>query len=84
MDVKITFLHGDLEEEIYMKQPDDFHINGKEDYVCKLIKSLYGKSVPRIDKFKKQSSETFAMKDMRVAKQILGLRIICDREAKKL
>ncbi|RDX80024.1 hypothetical protein CR513_39480, partial [Mucuna pruriens] len=42
MDVKTTFLHGDLEEEIYMKQPDGFQISGKEDYVCRLRKSLYG------------------------------------------
>jgi len=42
MDVKTTFLHGDLEEEIYMKQLDCFHVEGKEDYVCRLRKSLYG------------------------------------------
>ncbi|RDX77961.1 hypothetical protein CR513_41834, partial [Mucuna pruriens] len=42
MDVKTTFLHGDLEEEIYMKQLDGFQISGKEDYVCRLKKSLYG------------------------------------------
>ncbi|RDX73793.1 hypothetical protein CR513_46544, partial [Mucuna pruriens] len=42
MDVKTTFLHGDLEEEIYMKQPDSFQFSGKEDYVCRVRKSLYG------------------------------------------
>lgn len=42
MDVKTAFLHGDLEEEIYMKQPDGFLVKGKEDYVCRLRKSLYG------------------------------------------
>ncbi|RDY09065.1 hypothetical protein CR513_06625, partial [Mucuna pruriens] len=48
MDVKTAFLHGDLEEEIYMKQPDGFQISGKEDYVCRLKKSLYGlKQAPR-------------------------------------
>ena len=48
MDVKTTFLHGDLEEEIYMKQLDGFHVEGKEDYVCRLRKSLYGlKQAPR-------------------------------------
>nr|KYP47621.1 Retrovirus-related Pol polyprotein from transposon TNT 1-94 [Cajanus cajan] len=48
MDVKTTFLHGNLEEEIYMKQPDGFLVEGKEDYVCRLRKSLYGlKQAPR-------------------------------------
>ena len=30
MDVKKTFLHGDLEEEIYMKQPKGFTVKGKK------------------------------------------------------
>ncbi|CAM8996369.1 unnamed protein product [Rhodiola kirilowii] len=42
MDVKTTFLNGDLEEEIYMKQPEGFVIMGQEHKVCKLVKSLYG------------------------------------------
>jgi len=29
MDVKATFLHGDLEENIYMEQPGGFHVKGK-------------------------------------------------------
>ncbi|KAL0440382.1 UNVERIFIED_CONTAM: Retrovirus-related Pol polyprotein from transposon TNT 1-94 [Sesamum latifolium] len=48
MDVKITFLHGDLEEQIYMEQPDGFTQPGHEHLVCKLKKSLYGlKQSPR-------------------------------------
>ncbi|KAJ4719028.1 Retrovirus-related Pol polyprotein from transposon TNT 1-94 [Melia azedarach] len=48
MDVKTAFLHGDLDKEIYMKQPEGFKIKGKEDYMCKLKKSLYGlKQEPR-------------------------------------
>ncbi|GMI87287.1 cysteine-rich RLK (RECEPTOR-like protein kinase) 8 [Hibiscus trionum] len=42
MDVKTAFLHGDLEEELYMEQPEGFVAQGKEDYVCRLKKSLYG------------------------------------------
>jgi Reverse transcriptase (RNA-dependent DNA polymerase) len=41
LDVKIVFLYGDLEEQIYMKQPEGFEIAGKEDHVCLLNKSLY-------------------------------------------
>ncbi|CAJ2645756.1 unnamed protein product [Trifolium pratense] len=138
MDVKTVFLHGDLEEEIYMKQPDGFQVKGKEDYVCRLRKSLYGlkqapmqwykkfesvmseqgykkttsdhcvfvrkifnddfiilllyvddmlivgKNISNIDRLKKQLGESFAMKDMGEAKQILGIRITRDIKEKKL
>ncbi|KAK4402370.1 Retrovirus-related Pol polyprotein from transposon TNT 1-94 [Sesamum angolense] len=40
MDVKTAFLHGDLEENIYMQQPDVFVDKSKPDYVCLLKKSL--------------------------------------------
>ncbi|GJZ13448.1 zinc finger, CCHC-type containing protein [Tanacetum coccineum] len=41
MDVKTTFLNDDLDEEVYMNQPQGFIIPGNENKVCKLIKSLY-------------------------------------------
>eukprot|EP00253_Pinus_taeda_P021796 PITA_21796 len=49
MDVKTTFLHGDLEDEIHMKKPKGFAMKGKKELVCKLKKSLYGlKQSPRM------------------------------------
>ena len=41
MDVKTTFLNGELDEEIYMQQPEGFVSFGQEKKVCKLIRSLY-------------------------------------------
>ena len=41
-NVKTTFLHGDLEEETYMLQPERFEVKGKEHMVCRLNNSLYG------------------------------------------
>ena len=42
MDVKTTFLNGDLDEKVYMEQPEGFVLLENEHKVCKLIKSLYG------------------------------------------
>ena len=48
LDVKTIFLHGDLEEVIYMEQPEGFMQPGTEHLVCRLKKSLYGlKQSPR-------------------------------------
>jgi hypothetical protein len=33
MDVKTTFLHGDIEEQIYMKQLEGFFVKGKKELV---------------------------------------------------
>ena len=42
MDVKTAFLQGNLEDEIYMEQPEGFVDEERPDYVCKLNKSIYG------------------------------------------
>ena len=64
LDVKTTFLHGGLEEEIYMQQPEGYEVKGKEKLVCRLKKSLYGlKHAPRkwylkFDKFMSEQGYT--------------------------
>ena len=48
MDVKTAVLHGDLDKEIYMQQPEGFVVPVKEHMVCKLTRILYGlKQAPR-------------------------------------
>ncbi|RDX85259.1 hypothetical protein CR513_33579, partial [Mucuna pruriens] len=48
LDIKNDFLHGDLDEEIYMGQPLGFVAQGESGLVCKLCRSLYGlKQSPR-------------------------------------
>ncbi|URE44176.1 Retrotransposon protein [Musa troglodytarum] len=61
LDMKMPFLHGDLEEEIYMEQ-------------------LRFQS----QRLKKELSESFVMKDIGPAKQILGMQISRDRKNKKI
>jgi hypothetical protein len=61
MDVKSSFLNGELEEEVYIEQPEGFHLSENTDYVCKLKKALYGlKKAPRawysrLDKYLQQA-----------------------------
>ena len=42
MDVKIAFLNGFLEEELYMMQPEGFIDPKSANKVCKLQRSIYG------------------------------------------
>lgn len=42
VNVKTSFLNGNLKEEVYMKQPKEFIIKGQDSKVRKLVKSLYG------------------------------------------
>ena len=48
MDVKATFLNGELEEEVYIEHPKGFPLTKEKDMVCRLNKYLYGlKKEPR-------------------------------------
>lgn len=41
-DAKTAFLNGKLKEVVFMKQPEGYEVKGKENMVCRLIKSIYG------------------------------------------
>jgi len=60
MDMKSTFLNEDLEEEVSIEKIEGFQLTKKEEYFCKLKKSLYRlKKAPRawyyrLDRYQKQ------------------------------
>jgi hypothetical protein len=48
MDVKTTFLNGEIKEEVYIEQPQGFELHSRDTHVCRLKKSMYGlKQAPR-------------------------------------
>lgn len=53
LDVKSAFLNGEVEEKLYVKQPEGFTVQGKENHILRLKKALYGlKQAPRAWYFK--------------------------------
>nr|GEU56006.1 retrovirus-related Pol polyprotein from transposon TNT 1-94 [Tanacetum cinerariifolium] len=93
LDVKTAFLHGNLKEVIYMRQPLGYE---QGDNVCLLKKSLYGlKQSPRkwyrrfdeymlSNGFKRSSYDSceFDMKELGEANKILSMEIVRDRSRK--
>ena len=59
LDIKNAFLHGDLQEEVYIEQPSGYVAQGESHKVCRLKKVIYGlKQSPRawFDKFSQVAS----------------------------
>ncbi|KAH7849584.1 hypothetical protein Vadar_019987 [Vaccinium darrowii] len=87
LDVKTAFLLGDLDEQIYMQQPEGF----KEPDGSYVLLVLYvddmlvaAKSKQEIGKLKSMLNSEFDMKDLGAAKKILGIEIHRDRRAGQL
>ncbi|GJU48249.1 zinc finger, CCHC-type containing protein [Tanacetum coccineum] len=91
IDVKTTFLNGDLDEEVYVKQPEGFVMPGNEHkcvyskfdssdkgvIICLYVDDMliFGTDHNQVDKTKKFLSSRFSMKDMGEVDVILGIKI---------
>nr|GEU38202.1 retrovirus-related Pol polyprotein from transposon TNT 1-94 [Tanacetum cinerariifolium] len=82
LDVKTTFLHGHLEEEIYVEQPEDGSFLYLLLYVDDMLIAAPNKD--HIKELKDQLINEFDMKDLGAAKRILGMKIQRDRKMGKL
>ncbi|KAG8485167.1 hypothetical protein CXB51_021347 [Gossypium anomalum] len=78
LDVKIAFLHGELEEDIYIDSSFVYLLLYVDDIL------IAAKDKGEIRKVKAQLSEEFEMKDLGPAKKILDMKILRDRKASKL
>jgi hypothetical protein len=66
IDIKTFFLYGDLEEELYMQQPEGYEDDSKPNHVCKLLKSIYGtkQAMRCANKHLKGSLQSIGMKQL--------------------
>ncbi|CAL2240207.1 unnamed protein product [Prunus armeniaca] len=72
LDIKNTFLHGFLKEDVYMTQPQGFIELSRPSHVCKLNKAIYGlKHSPRVW-FHRRG---FDIKDLGNLHYFLGLQV---------
>nr|GEV45144.1 retrotransposon protein, putative, Ty1-copia subclass [Tanacetum cinerariifolium] len=92
LDVKTVFLHGNLEEVIYIKQPPGYKQGNKElctrEYIYLLLYVddvlIACKSKVEIGSTKSLLKKEFNMKELEEAKKILGMEIVRDRSRKIL
>nr|GEV05732.1 retrovirus-related Pol polyprotein from transposon TNT 1-94 [Tanacetum cinerariifolium] len=71
MDVKTASLHGNLEEEIYMVQPEGFKVAGKEHEVYDML--IASQSLDDIEMLKTRLKSEFEVEDLGEVMMILGL-----------
>ncbi|KAH9763595.1 hypothetical protein KPL70_001222 [Citrus sinensis] len=80
MNVKTAFLHGNLEEQLLIKQPED---QGGAIYLLLYVDDMLiaSKHKSEVEKLKNLLKSEFEMKDLGSAKRILGMEIFINRAA---